>query len=136
MCVKSSGPGPVSAEPVVAVWRRIIVGAAKSWVLFKNGTCVILPEPEPDLAAQAIELMRRWGPVRPGSAAGDFSIIQLADAPGWVVTGHHGDILTYVAPDEVEADSSGDLMVGLIGRLKRDQDARELEVIHVEDKRG
>ncbi|HEX2490985.1 MAG TPA: hypothetical protein VHR27_16365 [Blastocatellia bacterium] len=33
------------------------------------------------------------------------------------------------------ADPGGDLVVGLIGRSKRDQDATELEVIHVEDNR-
>jgi hypothetical protein len=123
-------------NPLSEVWRSIIVGDEKSWVLFKNGTCVILVEPEADLSAQALALMEEWGPVHAGSSAGDFGTIDLTNAPGWVVTSHHNDILTYVAPDEVGQPDPTDLVVGLLGRGKRDQDARELEIIHVEDRRG
>ena len=123
-------------NPFIEVWRSIIVGDGKSWVLFKNGTCVILVESEADLSAQALALMKERGPVQAGSSAGDFETIELMNAPGWVVTSHHNDILTYVAPDEIEHYDSSDLVVGLIGRGKRDKDARELEIIHVEDRRG
>lgn len=123
-------------NPLIEVWRSIIVGDEKSWVLFKNGTCVILMEPEADLSAQALALMKEWGPVHAGSSAGDFGTVDLTNAPGWVVTSHHNDILTYVAPDEIGEPGPTDLVVGLLGREKRDQDARELEIIHVEDRRG
>lgn len=53
---------------------------------------------------------------------------------GWVVTSHHNDILTYVDRTEVQASSS-DLFIGLTGRAMRNQDAEELTVIHIEDKR-
>ena len=86
---------------LVETWRSIILGGEKSWVLFRNGTCVILTKPEADLAAQAIALMKQWGPVYPGSPAGDFSVINLSNDPGSVVTCHHDDILTYVSPEEV-----------------------------------
>ena len=117
-------------------WRRIVIGDKKSWVLFRHGTCVILMKPEQDLRAQAIELMREWGPVHAGSPAGDFSVVTLTEYPGWVVTGHHNDILTYVAPEEMEADKRSNLAIGLFGRSKRDRDASALQVIHVEDKRN
>jgi hypothetical protein len=93
-------------------------------------------EPEADLSAQALSLMKEWGPVHAGCSAGDFGTIDLTNAPGWVVTSHHNDILTYVGPDEVGQPDASDLVVGLLGRGKRDQDARELEIIHVEDRRG
>lgn len=51
-----------------------------------NDTCVILMEPEADLSAQAIALMKEWGPVHAGCSAGDFGTIDLTNAPGWVVT--------------------------------------------------
>lgn len=120
---------------LVQVWRDVILGDEKSWVLFEHGTCVILMEPEDDLSAQAVALLREYGPVHGGTPAGDFGTIDLDAAPGWAVYGHHGDILTYVAPDEVE-EAADDLVVGLFGRSKRDQDARELSVLHVEDKRA
>ncbi|MEU7928095.1 hypothetical protein [Micromonospora sp. NPDC049107] len=125
----------MSEQDLAGVWRRIIQGDGKSWVVFAHGTCVVLPTPGPsaDLAAQAIEILREYGPVHVGSSAGDFSTITLDPGPGWVVYGHHNDVLTYVGPDEVQ--DSSDLAVGLYGRHKRDQDGHELDVVHVEDKR-
>ncbi|GAA2655500.1 MULTISPECIES: hypothetical protein [Nonomuraea] len=120
-------------ESVIATWRQLL-HPGRSWVLFANGTCVILMEPDGDLAGQARDLLREFGPVQAGTPAGDFTTIGLDDAPGWAVTCHHPDILTYVADDELEADD--DLTVGLFGRGKRDQDGHELVVVHVEDKRS
>lgn len=117
-------------------WRRILIGPKKSWVLFENGTCVILLDPEADLAAQATTLLQRWGLVQAGGPAGDFGVVELEAAPGWVVTGHHPDILTYVGPDEAQpSPEHGDLVIGLVGRSKRHQDAEDLRVVHVEDRR-
>ncbi|MFC7550542.1 hypothetical protein [Plantactinospora sp. GCM10030261] len=125
----------MSAADLVNVWRRAVKGDAKSWVLFAHGTCVLLPDPSPDadLAAQAIGILREYGPVRPDGPAGDFGVLPLDPGPGWIVWGPHGEVLTYVGPDEVEDDS--DLAVGRWGQSKRDWDGHELEVIHVEDRR-
>ncbi|GAA5082104.1 hypothetical protein HNP84_009700 [Thermocatellispora tengchongensis] len=121
--------GPLLPE----IWRTLL-NPVKSWVVFAHGTCVILMDPAPgDLAAQAVDLLREYGPVVPGTPAGDFDVIHLEDAPGWAVACHHPDILTYVAPDEVAVPD--DLRVGLAGRAKRDADGRELTVVHVEDRR-
>ena len=92
-------------------------------------------EPEDDLSAQSIELIKEWGPVNAGSSAGDFSTITLENKTGWVVTSHHNEILTYVGLEE-SGDNPSDLSVGLLGRSKRNQDAESLTVIHVEDKRN
>jgi hypothetical protein len=125
----------MSQLDLASTWREIILGADKSWVVFAHGTCVVLPAPDDtvDLAAQATEILREYGPVQAGSAAGDFGTITLVPGPGWVVYGHHNDVLTYVGPHEVS--DADDLVVGLYGRGKRDQDGHELEVVHVEDKR-
>lgn len=119
----------------IEAWRGIIHGPGKSWVLFENGTCVVLTEPGDDLAGQATALLREWGPVHPGSSFGDFGVIALDDGRGWVVTGHHDDILTLVGPDEV-GPGSPDVVIGLCGRFKREQDAEDLRVVHVEDRRS
>ena len=125
----------MSEQDLASIWRGIILGAEKSWVVFAHGTCVVLPAPDDtaDLAAEAIEILREYGPVQAASAAGDFGTITLDPGPGWVVYGHHNDVLTYVGPHEV-ADT-GDLAVGLYGRGKRDKDGHELDVVHVENKR-
>jgi len=125
---------PVEGAELVEAWRATINGPEKSWVLFENGTCVILLEPEADLAAQATALLREFGPVHAGSSFGDFSTITLEDGRGWVITCHHNDILTFVGPDEASPDAQ-DVVIGLLGRSKRGQDAEQLRVLHVEDKR-
>ena len=128
--------GGMAEHELAAVWRRIIRGEDKSWVVFAHGTCVVLPQPRrrDDLAKRATEILRTYGPVHPGSPAGDFGTVTLDPGPGWVVWGHHNDVLTYVGPDEVDEDDD-DLVIGLHGRGKRDSDGHELTVVHVEDKR-
>ncbi|MFD8143956.1 hypothetical protein [Streptomyces sp. NPDC059708] len=124
----------VNTEMAIDVWQRLLIDPRKSWVLFEHGTCVVLTAPEGDLAHQATDLLREYGPVHAGSSAGDFGVIDLTDVEGWVVTGHHNDVLTYVGPDEPQDGS--ELAVGLLGRGKRHQDGTELRVVHVEDRRG
>jgi hypothetical protein len=123
-----------NVNDLITAYRRIILGDQKSWVLFKNGTCVILMQPGDNLRQQAIELLRQWGPVHVGSPAADFSVIHLSDYPGWIVTGHHPDVLNYVAPDDVE--TADDLFIGLFGRSVRGADGHELEVVYIEDRRS
>jgi hypothetical protein len=120
----------------VEAWRRTIQGDHKSWVVFRHGTCVVLSDPDPDadLAAEAIIILREFGPVHPGSPAGDFGTITLDPAPGYVVYGDHNDVLTFVAPDELT--DTTDLAIGLHGRRKRDRAGHDLEVVLVEDKRN
>lgn len=124
----------MNPEMLVDVWQRLLTDPHKSWVLFEQGTCVVLTAPAEDLAQQAARLLAEFGPVHAGSAAGDFAVIDVADAEGWVVTGHHPDVLTYVAPDEPHDPS--EIAVGLHGRSKRHSDGTELRIIHVEDKHG
>ena len=119
----------------VEIWRKVIIGDNKSWVLFENGTCVILMKPNEDLAAQAIDIMKEYGPVHVGSASADMEITELTNYPGWVVTGHHPDILNYVSPDELKNDDTDDVIVGFLGRSTREADSKSLNIIHIEDKR-
>src|SRR5208283_2416652 len=121
---------------LVDIWRRLILGDQKSWVLFEEGTVVVLSKPgDGDLAAQAKTLMSNWGVVNISTSSGDFTVDGVKGVPGWVVSCHHPDILTYVSPDEVGGSKAKEVAVGLYGRSKRDTDARSLTVIHVEDKR-
>ena len=102
-------------DALATIWRRIIVGEGKSWVVFSLGTCVIFSDGAGDLTERALGIMRDSGPVHVGGAASDFSVITLADEPGWVVTCHHPDILTYVSPDDLPSDPA-DVEIGLFGR--------------------
>ncbi|MFI6409006.1 hypothetical protein [Streptomyces sp. NPDC050548] len=121
----------VDSESLIAVWRRILVGSEKPWVLFEHGTCVLLEEPDGDHAEQATGILREFGPVQVATSAGDFRVLELKNGEGWLVTSHHRDVVTFVATDE--PDDPSHLAVGIHGRSKRDQDGTELRVVHVED---
>lgn len=121
---------------LVQTWRSIIREPEKSWVLFANGTCVVPVEPGADLARQATELLRAWARAQTGTPDSEFDVTELEDGRGWVVTGHHADILTYIAREDADPDSTSDIMLGLLGHSRHGQDAAELRVIHVEDRRG
>ncbi|NYI06811.1 hypothetical protein [Allostreptomyces psammosilenae] len=123
----------METRPLVEIWRSILVDPEVCWVLFENGTCVVLTEPAEDLDAQARDILREFGPARAGGPAGDFGVIVPQGAEGWVVTGWHPDVLTYVAPSEV--NGTDQLRIGLTGRAKRSRDGGELRVVHTEDHR-
>ncbi|MGN5421542.1 hypothetical protein ACSVH3_09455, partial [Neisseria meningitidis] len=63
---------PAYRQKLIDVWKKSINGNEKSWVLFENGTCVILLEPEKDLAKQAKEMLSKWGKVQIGTPSADF----------------------------------------------------------------
>jgi len=116
---------------LIQAWRDLINGPGKLWVLFENGTCVILVEPAADFAAQAIVLLKEFGPVYPGSSFADFGTIKLDGNRGWVVTCHHDQILTLVGKNDVPP-TAPEVEIGMIGRHMRGLDAVSLRVIHIE----
>src|SRR5438874_12440961 len=100
---------------LVEAWRATLSGHDKPWVLFTSGTCVVLTEPGSDLTAQAQAILREFGPAGEGSAIGDFAAtIPLPDGRGWLVAGHHSDIVTFVSRDEV-APGTPDAAIGRLG---------------------
>jgi hypothetical protein len=117
-------------DALVGPWERLITGPFRTWVVFEHGTCVVLRQPQGNPAEQARALLTEWGPVHVGSPAGDFNVRSLRDLDGWLVTFDHPDILTYVGPLEVQP-GSGNVVVGLLGRKKRADDARDLKVIQI-----
>lgn len=118
----------------IDILREIVVSEA-SWVLFESGTVVFLVGCDGDLSVAANEIMREHGPVEIGGPAGDFSVIELEDEAGWGVTFDHPDLLTLVLPNEIN-QAPEELMIGLLGRSKRGDDAQSLHIAHVEDRRG
>jgi ribA/ribD-fused uncharacterized protein len=120
------------APPLAAIWRAILPDPGKAFALFENGTCVVLAEPGGDPWARARALLAEHGPVHPGSSAADFSVKALETMTGWVVSFDHPDLLVYVAPSEVEGGGDSEVLVGLIGRAKREADVEGLRIIHVE----
>src|SRR4051812_6055459 len=120
----------VDTETLIDAWRRLLTGSGKSWVLFEHGTCVGVENPAGELAEQAVGILREFGPVHVATSAGDFRVLELNNGEGWLVTGHHPDVVTFVPRDDPEDPSH--LAVGILGRSRRDRDGTELRVVHVE----
>ena len=47
-------------QQLVDIWRRIIVGEHKSWVVFAHGICVVVIEPAGDLAEQTTAILAEY----------------------------------------------------------------------------
>ena len=116
---------------------------AKAYAVFSHGTIVLFEEvisTNEGVEQKALDEMKHYGPVMPGSSAGDFNVVkvQAKFGGGWMVTSWNKNIYTLVLPnskDELEVeDNANDLMVGLQGRGKRHLDSEELKIIHVEIK--
>ncbi len=117
---------------LVNIYKKIIIDPQMSWVLFKNGTCVMLLEPQKNIKEQAVKILREHGSVVAGSSSGDFEVTKIPEINGWVVTGDYPGIMMFVS--EEEGKKKDDAGVGLVGRSKRERDAKELKVEHIEDK--
>jgi hypothetical protein len=128
-------PDEVGPIDLVGVWRQLIVSPEPRWVLFRHGTCVAFAAPVDNLEEAAVFLLREFGPVRPGTASADFSVVPLDPVVGWVVTCEHESIHTYVHPSEL-GDDRDEASIGLLGRAKREKDAEELAVVHLEQSPG
>jgi len=114
---------------LVSVYKKVITDQSASWVLFKHGTCVMLLKPEINVQEQAVEILRQHGPVTPGTPSGDFEVIKIPEVNGWLVIGNYPGMMMYVSNEE--AGKKDDFEIGMIGRTKREQDAKELEVTHI-----
>lgn len=118
---------------LIDIYKKIIIDKSAGWVLFRNGTCVMLLDPQENIKEQAVKILREHGSVVAGTPSGDFEVTKIPEINGWVVTGDYPGIMMYVS--EEEGKNKGDVEVGMIGRVKRQLDAKELEVVSVEDKR-
>ena len=127
---------PVDTADYIQAYRRIIPPNLNRWVVFRHGTVFVAPESTPaatpaDPSAMAIECLRAFGPVVPGSSSGDFNVMRLKDGLGWLVLYAEDGIFNYVAPAEPPAPVQ-EVVIGLLGRDRRRKDAAELHVVHVE----
>ncbi len=119
-------------EKLNRIWCEILLDELKTWAIFKHGTGVVCSNPVQEPREYASNLMKKMGIVVTATSHGDFTVHNLENVPGWVVEYHHKDILSYVSPTDMEGNDTGDMMVGLFGRQKRGEDAKELQIIHVE----
>lgn len=125
-------------EEIVDAFRKTLK-PDRCWVLFANGTVVILPNPasksRENLTEEAKTFIKENGPVVPGTPLGDFNVFENKEAAGFFVTSHSEQLLTFVpnsAVSEVAGGPQNNMMVGLYGRSLRDEDAKGCEVVHVE----
>lgn len=125
-------------ELMIDFWRSQVREKTWSWVLFSNGTCVVIKDADKNIRNNAKEILKNFGPVIPGTDLADFSVEEVDLEPGWLVTYSHPDIANFVSINEFAENSeecdeiSEKTFVGLVGRKKRVEDAKTLKIIHIE----
>ncbi len=58
---------------LISIYKKIIIDQSAGWVLFRNGTCVMLLEPQGDIKEQAVKILREHGSVVAGTPSGERS---------------------------------------------------------------
>lgn len=126
----------LTKEELIKHVKLAINPAFKNWILFKNGTYIIIEDTseEKEIELQGVKKMKKFGPVHVGKPAGDFGTISLNKTKGWVVSGHGYGMYTYVHPTEIENENPQDHEIGLYGRSKRDLDGLNPEIIYLSSK--
>jgi len=114
----------------IKAWQELMV-EPYPWVLFENGTCIILVQPEQDLKTQAVRLLKSLFDGT-GEKFGDCGIQMLDRERGWLVSSSHPDIFTLITYDEVPKEYRDDtLSLFSHGRKKRALDVEAGQVIHI-----
>ena len=70
--------GETQGQRYIDMWKKLLEGFAgmSGFAVFSHGSAVILKRPhatEESAKEEALEVMRQYGPVFPGSEAGDFN---------------------------------------------------------------
>jgi len=128
-------------EYLVKIWHTQVKDDSWSFVIFEYGTCVVFQDPKGDIETYVKEVLKKCGPVVPGTDLGDFSVQDIEDEPGWLVTYTHPDIANFVTLNEIEnevdeASIGNTMVIGMTGRNKRVKDAKTLKIIYTEDRRS
>ncbi|MDD2869131.1 hypothetical protein [Neomegalonema sp.] len=129
---------PLLAAPpldmLVARWRAALSrmqGPDGAWALFKHGTVVLFEVKPRNAEAEARALLKTQIAPRSGVAP-EPEVTALPNGGGWLVGGEDPRLFTYVAPEEASS-ATPSAMIGRLGRAKRDEDARDLEITHIEN---
>lgn len=119
-------------DAAIALWRKVLRGPTRCWVLFEHGTCVALAEPGDDPEAEAFRTLTAVGQSRAGEPTADFALIEIPkkDA-GWIVTCRDPAVLVHIPREDV-GKRGNEVTVGLLGRSRRLKDAEVPRVVHVE----
>ena len=123
------------ANTLVQTWQRLLQFDPRPWVVFENGTCVVLADPEDNIEVQAQRILAASGPDGAHPAPSEMNVVTPYEMPGWVVSGHDPNVLVYVGFGEAGSPDTKKEDVALAGRAKLAKDAETLAIIHVEERR-
>ncbi len=123
----------VDAEALNAIWKKVLPDTVRKWAIFRYGTTVLCQEENKDPEEHALEVLKEWGPVVPGTPLGDFNVGLAGPVPGWIVVYAHEDIGNYVSPDDLDEVHHNQLSIGMHGRSIRHADFETMDIVHVEN---
>lgn len=122
------------ADAHVQTWQRLLLFDPQPWVVFENGTCVLLANPEANLEVQARAVLAADREARRGQASCPMQVKNLNDLPGWVVWGPDPSIWAYVGYAEAGGPDANHEDVCRIARARIEKDEEAPKIIHVEER--
>lgn len=121
----------VLKQKFIEIAKKTIIGDIK-WVLFSNGTFILVKDKVDNLQEATTNFLTEFGPVVPATPMGDFSILDLKDGEGWLITSWKQPMLTIVLKEEFDNESEiDDMSAGTYGRTKRGMDAKHPEILFI-----
>lgn len=123
----------LSKEELIRAVKEIADAISPRWVLFENGTFVILRnDQQPDaIGFWAVEMLETYGIVAREDRPLLFEV--KATNKGWLVTGDYWAIYTYVDPIEIKGDTTDLEKIGRHGMAKRNSDSVAPKIIFLQD---
>ncbi|CDW53030.1 hypothetical protein TTRE_0000129301 [Trichuris trichiura] len=127
-------------ERLIDVYRKLIK-PCYSWVLFANGTAVVLNEDKCDLSIEmatdyARKKLKKCAKAKPGTPMNDITAQHIPWLDGWLVNYKSRRVTTFIPVDGISLkngeDKNDPMTFGLLGRILRAKDAEELDIIHLQ----
>lgn len=133
---EDSAQAEVRRAKLIKNWKLLLASEeSSSWVLFNNGTCIILRNFSGALEVEAKRLLESADKNIGHGGFRDLNVSPIPEPSGWIVTGEQPNVRVFVDPSDFNEPLDSDLQVGLVGRINATFDAKELLAIFIHESR-
>ena len=130
MEIKERANNVYNQEQMIENVQLAVYSEMRNWVLFKNGTYVVVEE---EITRERIKMIgvAEMKKIREAQndVNTDFLVTKLPKVNGWSVNRYADGMYTYLHSSEFDEEKPTSLQIAELGRIKRAKDAEDLEVI-------
>ena len=130
MEIKERANNVYNQEQMIENVQLAVYSEMRNWVLFKNGTYVVVEE---EITEERIKMigLAQMKAVREAQddIASEFLVTKLPKVDGWSVNRNADGMFTYLHTSDFEEEKPREMKIAELGRIRRAKDAEDLEVI-------